>query len=528
MKRLILILGMIGIMPNAYTQSTLLWSENFMYGLSDYTTGDPSIQTIGDTIKVMGKKNTPNGQRLLIEAYDLLGETRSTRTYGSDSVSNNLIIGYQLDGANHVYILQEERLSSFQSKIVLQKYHLDGHLIWVEQIQDTSTSYVPLSLGLANDTSLFITAYKQYDYIDLGDEIVFQAQRTQLYAYHSDGSQLWRRDFNPSTEINRLHYGLFVLNNTAVLVDNNNNLAQVDLNNNLSVHLDIDIAGGVNDIQMSPDGNLIITARLGYRIAKVGMDGSLIWLRQYGTNLPSNVSGDEMKALIQDSAGNIYVTGRHYGANYGTPDYTNADILTLKYDSNGNLIWQNRYQYGTNHADIGNTIRLKNGQVYVGGQSQGPDQGVNYGYVVLKMDLATGSSTGAYRYAGLADEDHQVSSLSVFDNGHVALTGLSYIDTQYSWTTQLLSDVILSVGNIDPESNFQVYPNPILSGEDLTVLGPNIKSYAVFSSLGQLVEQGEIETHDVHTIPLSRLTTGVYLLCLKTDHQMMTYKVVVK
>ncbi|MBK8875713.1 MAG: hypothetical protein IPN13_18095 [Bacteroidetes bacterium] len=51
--------------------------------------------------------------------------------------------------------------------------------------------------------------------------------------------------------------------------------------------------------------------------------------------------------------------------NYGTPSYTNADILTLKYNSNGNLIWQSRYEYGINNADIGNVIILKNGQIYV-------------------------------------------------------------------------------------------------------------------------------------------------------------------
>ncbi|MCO5258263.1 MAG: hypothetical protein M9926_16075, partial [Lentimicrobium sp.] len=197
--------------------------------------------------------------------------------------------------------------------------------------------------------------------------------------------------------------------------------------------------------------------------------------------------GDEIKATIQDSSGNIYITGRHYGDEYGTSNYSNADILTVKYDNSGNLIWQNRYEYGINNADIGNTIVLKNGQIYVGGNSQRLGQGTDYDYVVLKIDSATGVSTGIYRYNGLANGDDAISSLFIFDNGNVALTGLSFFNSNFDWTTQLLSDVVLSVQNISSENNFQVYPNPTKSGEVITILGQGIISYSIISSIGQVV-----------------------------------------
>ena len=258
------------------------------------------------------------------------------------------------------------------------------------------------------------------------------------------------------------------------------------------------------------------------------MVGSLIWTKEYGTNLPSNVGGDEMKATIQDSDGNIYITGRHYGLNYGTPNYTNADILTLKYDSSGNIIWQNRYEYGVNNADIGNTIALKNGQVYVGGQSQRLGVGTDYDYVVLKIDSETGLSTGVYRYNGPSDGDDAVSSLYVFDNGNVALTGLSYINSQYDWTTQLLSDLVLSVQDVSFESNFQMYPNPNASGDVLIIVGNGIKSYSIISSLGQIVLQETLNENNEHSIYINNITTGVYLLNLITEDGIITKKLIVK
>ncbi len=518
-------------MTNTYSQSTLLWSKDFTTGLNNYYSEYPTIKTVGDTIKVIGRKNTANGQRLLIVKYDLLGDTISTKTFGSDSVTNNSIIDYKFDTTNHVYILHKEQLGFYKSKIVLQKYSLDGNLIWVEQIQNPAdTSYTPHSLGLANDTCLFITAYKEYDYPELGDDVIFTTTFSQLYAFNSNGTQLWQREFNSTTEINWFAYDIFVHNNTAYLFANNtsfnNVLVKVDINNNLTINTNTGILNGINDVQLTPDNNLIITARTSYRISKVNLSGSLIWTQQSGTNLPTN--SDEMRATIQDSAGNIYITGRHYGLNYGTPSYTNADILTLKYNSNGNLIWQNRYEYEVNNADIGNTIILKNGQIYVGGNSQRLGVGTDYDYVVLKIDSATGLSTGVYRYDGLANGDDAVSSLYVFDNGNVALTGLSYINSKYDWTTQLLSDVVLSVHNFTAENNFQVYPNPTTSGEVLTIECSGIKSYSIISAIGQVVQQGTLGTNDLHTIQLDNVTTGMYLLYLKTDNGIMTRKLIVK
>jgi hypothetical protein len=535
MKRLILIFTVTGIMTNAYSQSTLLWSKDFAAGLNNYYSGCPVIQTIADTIKVVGRINAANGQRLLIIKYDLNGDTISSKTYGSDLVSNNSIIDYKFDTTNHVYILQNEKLGFYKSKIILQKYSLEGDLIWMKQIQNPAdTSYTPHSLGLINDTCIFFTAYKEYDYPEPGDDVICTTTLPYLYAYSSDGNQLWQREFDPNTETSWFPSGIFVHNDTAFFFSININntsytrtLLKVDINNNLTI-TNTELQHGVNNIQLTHDNNLLTTSGVAYRISKMNLLGKVLWTCYYGTNLPSNVSGDEIKSIIQDSNDNIYITGRHYGTNYGLPSYTNADILTIKYDKNGNLIWENRYEYGGNNADIGNTIELKNGQVYVGGNSQRLGIGTDYDYVVLKIDSSSGNTTGIYRYNGIENGDDAVSSLKIFDNGNVVLTGLSHMNAQYGWTTQLLSDVVLSIPIISSGSNLKIYPNPIINGQILTIVGENINSYSIISVMGQVVQQGKLETNDFHTIQFYSIKTGIYLLYLKTNKEILTRKIIVR
>jgi len=529
MKKLTLILAMIGFLTNSYSQSTLIWSEDFTTGLSNYYSEYPTIQAEADTIKVIGRKNTSDGQRLLIVKYNMSGDTISTQTYGNDSVYNNSLIDYKFDSFNHVYLLQKEQLEFYKSKIVIQKYSLDGSLIWTEQISNSAdTSYHPRSLCLANDTSFFLTAYKEYDYPEPGDDVINTVTLPFLYVYNSNGNMVWQREFNTNTEISWFAYDIFVHNETAFLFGNGNRLVKVDLNNNITVNSNTGLENGINNVQLTSDNNLLITAWTKYRISKTNLSGTVLWTEYYGTNLPSNVSGDEIKATIQDADGNIYITGRHYGDEYGTPNYSNADILTIKYDNSGNLIWENRYEYGVNNADIANFITLKNGNIYVGGHSQRLGVSTDYDYLVLKIDSTNGQTNGIYRYNGIANGDDAIYSLHVFDNDSLALTGLSYINGQYNWTTQLLSDVVLSIPSFSFDSNVEVFPNPIQKGELLSVKGYDFIEYSIASPIGQTIQQGKLYGNELNTIQIGIVKSGIYILQLKTDKQSISRKIIVK
>jgi hypothetical protein len=76
--------------------------------------------------------------------------------------------------------------------------------------------------------------------------------------------------------------------------------------------------------------------------AKFNPNRELIWLRTFGG--PEDDGG---RALVLDSAGNVYVLGAsegnpHFGALTLT-GYGDLDITLSKYDTDGNLVWANVY-----------------------------------------------------------------------------------------------------------------------------------------------------------------------------------------
>ena len=75
-------------------------------------------------------------------------------------------------------------------------------------------------------------------------------------------------------------------------------------------------------------------------------------------------------AVAVDQANNVYVTGYSPGTN------SINDIVTIKYDSNGNQIWLQRYSSPGNGNAAGNAIAVyNNGNVYVTGYDTTPAGG---------------------------------------------------------------------------------------------------------------------------------------------------------
>lgn len=527
MKTILPILLLFIFWTNSNAQATLSWSRDFEVGLNTYYSESPDIQTDNQIIKVIGRKNTINGQRLEILNYDLFGNIMSDISFGNN-ISNNIVIDYKFDTNNQLYLLIAETISYNKLKIMLQKYNLDGSLIWSEQIEDvTAISNRPCSLGITAGNCVFINAYKEYNYPLFPSDEITTITIPYLYAYNQNGSFLWQRQFNTS-EIDYFADKILVYNETAILFSYNSTLVIVDSNNNLSLFNTVGINNGINKIQLATDSNILITAVTGkFKITKTNLNGAATWIGEYPSFIPSNVHADEIKSVVQDNDGNIYVTGRHYGHNYGTTTYTNADLLTLKYSPDGNLIWENRYQYGINNADIGNSITLKNGYLYIGGNSQRLGISTDYDYVTLKINATTGITNQVYRYNGSENGNDSVSSICVLDNGNYAITGLSYMNSKYNWTTQFFADS-LSVESNESIENFEIRPNPVSVGESIMIKGNQYSRYKLISSIGQIVQSGNMNSNENQKIQIESVKTGIYLLILENETSVTTKKLIIK
>lgn len=533
MKLFTYLLFTLGVIINAQSQSMLIWSRNFTAPMpySDYN--GPTIQLLGDTIQVCGRSTYPTGEQLSLVNYSLEGEILSQKQFENTSLNNSTILDFKFDSNNSVYVLHEEEFTMFKSKIVLQKFDSEANLQWSSQIQSaTDTSYVPYKMGIIGDSCVIISAYQEYNFPVEGSDINNTIIEPFIFGMSSTGNVIFRRQLNQDTELTRFMFGNLILNGSAYIFGynyddsfSNPNFLKVESNGELTKSENFNVLNGMSEVQLTPDSNLLITSGGRYRISKIDLSGNLVWTRSYTTNLPSNVGGDNIYATFVDELGNIFITGSHFGEGYGTPEYSGSDVVTLKYDSYGNLLWSNRYKLDNQNYEAGNDVVLKDGSVYVGAKCQRSQADLDLDYLVIKIDQLTGFTEGVYRFNGEENDNDAITSIAVFDNGSVAITGQSVWNNQNNWTTQLLSDVNSLFQPYEEIDLTRVYPNPVLSGTQIGVKGGIFDKYMLFSSTGQLVQQGQLSSSNEFKIALPNLSSGLYILQLQSEKQLSIRKI---
>ena len=196
-------------------------------------------------------------------------------------------------------------------------------------------------------------------------------------------------------------------------------------------------------------GNVYITGTTGgeintgedYTTIKYSSSGDLQWEAKYNGTANAN---DEGYAITVDQSGNVYVTGESFGTINGYD--SGLDYLTIKYDSQGNEIWAERYN--GNNGLINNTTDEPtdiavddNGNVYVTGTSA-PDGGATQNCLTLKYD-ASGALQWEARYnqgvsIGVAVKVDAAGNVYVASSGPGLTAGIDYITIKYDSSSQEL------------------------------------------------------------------------------------------
>ncbi|MCB9370706.1 SBBP repeat-containing protein [Candidatus Woesearchaeota archaeon] len=104
---------------------------------------------------------------------------------------------------------------------------------------------------------------------------------------------------------------------------------------------------------------------------KYDSSGNELWNITYDSGNDEWASG-----VTVDSSDNVYVTGESYNG-------ADNDVLTLKYDSSGNEIWNVTYDSGNDDSGAYGIAVDSSDNVYVTGYS---DNGANWDYLTLKYD----------------------------------------------------------------------------------------------------------------------------------------------
>ncbi len=146
-------------------------------------------------------------------------------------------------------------------------------------------------------------------------------------------------------------------------------------------------------------------------------DGNEAWAARY--NGPAN-SLDGAGGAAFDGSGNIYVTGSSEGS--GTSD----DITTIKYDANGNELWVARYDGPASTGDFGGKIVTDgSGNIYVSGTANYTFPAATADYVTIKYGTDSNVPEWVALWDGPDNRGDMPADIALDDSGNVYVTGLS-------------------------------------------------------------------------------------------------------
>jgi len=272
----------------------------------------------------------------------------------------------------------------------LMKQHTDGSIEWIQYFGgDTTTVSGPYDMCLDQSGNAWVV-YQQLSPVKI---------YIQKFS-GSNGAPLWHTSFERSlfngfewrvrpkylTSAGNFVYVAgteFGLQGTdsemlAIKIDISGSVAWTETHSGSGVY------ANAKSIAVDDAGNVYITgdawnSTIDYCTVRFDANGNFLWdAFQDGLTYSST---DIAQKVIVDSNGNVYVTG------FSRISENQTDILTVKYDNNGNFQWNASYgnpDYTTNNAYFLDTDA--SGNLYVGGYNayQVPYPGSGKDYCLLK------------------------------------------------------------------------------------------------------------------------------------------------
>jgi uncharacterized delta-60 repeat protein len=480
---------------------------------------------------------TPGVGDAAVIKYTPDGDTLWVRYFNNQFNNGSALHDMHIDNNGHT-IITGQCAGSNLSDYFTMKLDSDGNTLWSERY-DEGDMDAALAMVVDDNQNIFITGTSW---------ILFQSQNILTIKYSPDGDTLWsymwagnEDAFDIGKDIELDSYGNVVIAGTTdwhwgtidyVTIKLNPagdtawvrkydspehaydylKALVVDNQDNIYVTGDIYKTGGNHDI---------ITI-------KYNAYGDTVWTRRY--NGAGN-GDDKVYAMTVDSAGNIYLAGSSFVSGNG------IDCLTMKYNSDGVLMWIKTYAEYSYHADGAASITLdKSGNVYVTG-SAGTSSS-NVAYLTIKYDN-DGNEKWVAKYDGPGYNGYDISSSVFVDNsGYVYITGSS---TGVSSGNDIATIKYIQPPN-DVDNNtdgqpakfelFQNYPNPFNPGTVISYQLPvsgnvTLKVYDVLGNeIATLVnEEKPSGTYEV-TWYAEQLPSGVYFYQLKVGNYINTKKMI--
>lgn len=317
--------------------------------------------------------DTVTALNMLTMKFTANGVLQWARRYNGPADNTDYANGIAVDETGNVYVTGYATTSTGLDYCTI-KYDSSGNELWVRFYNGTSSTTAPLDVatGIAIDRNgnVYVTGYSEgagtsYDYCTI--------------KYNPNGAEQWVVRYNNSSA-NSIDQA------TAIAVDGMGNVY-------------------VTGYSVARNGD--------YLTIKYNTSGTQQWVARYdGGN-----GYDNARAIAVDRMGNCYVTGYSRGA--GTADY---DYVTIKYTSGGAREWVARYNGNGNDNDYAYSVVVdETGCVVVTGASDGV--GTASDIVTIRYDQ-NGNSLWVQRYDANQQEDLG-RSIALDSSGNCYVTGYS-------------------------------------------------------------------------------------------------------
>ncbi len=425
------------IVTRKYTSlGGLIWSQTFNNGMDDRPS---DIKLDGsENVYICGFSNNGINDDILVLKYSQQGmdQWAGAFTYNGTSAQNDYASAMTVDANGNVYVTgKSDNDPNLTENFDYKTLKISSTKILQWQADHNGS-------GNGEDESYSIASLPSGDVVvtgksDSDPNLTTSNFDTKTIAYSATtGTQLWLKSFNGTAGKDDIGSQLSIDNsgNIHIAGSSQDILSESDalaikyssagVENWSKLYAGIgDNTENVNAMTIDSEGNSYLAGYTYSRanlkdlcVIKLNPLGDTLWVKKYNGTDNGN---DEANDIKVDASGNVYVTG------FIKDSLTDFDIITMKFNSSGNILWISQLNNNSaNGEDRGFKLEIDgSGNVYVlGNTDSNPLFLVNEDILLVKYS-SLGVQQWVKQYNGTANLEDIPFDLSYLPSGKIVLTG---------------------------------------------------------------------------------------------------------